>query len=395
MATSGELQAGSYALKDFDFEKPQNSALLVKNTLKPPFNEGVYERYDYPGKYSTAAVGNHAAKARMEVLHGQGEQISARTDASGLYPGGLFTLVQHPQAEQNRTCMVTSIDYDITDAARQDGAYRRSRVDCRFTAIGNNQAYRPQPLIAKPRVQGPQTAIVVGKLGEEIWTDQYGRVKVQFHWDRLGTQDETSSCWVRVAQGWAGKNWVSVFIPRVGMEVVVSFLEGDPDRPLVTGCVYNAESMPPYALPAEQTKSSLKSNSSKGGSGFNELRSEDKAGAEEVFMHAQKDFKRVVLNDDALDVSGNQTISIIGDQTVTVAGDQSITVDKTIVIEATTSIELKVGSSSIKIEPAQIIVKATHINLDAQATMALKAGATMELDGGSMLKAEAGLVKIN
>jgi type VI secretion system secreted protein VgrG len=236
---------------------------------------------------------------------------------------------------------------------------------------------------------------VVGKAGEEIWTDQYGRIKVQFHWDRQGKQDESSSCWVRVSQSWAGKGWGSMFIPRVGMEVVVSFLEGDPDRPLVTGCVYNSGAMPPYALPGEQTKSTLKSNSSKGGSGFNELRFEDKAGAEEVFVHAQKDFSRVVLNDDALEVSGKQTVAIKGDQTVTVNGDQSITVNKTIVIEATTSIELKVGGSSIKIEPAQITLKSTQITLNAEAGMQLKAGATMDLDGGGMLTAKAGLVKIN
>jgi type VI secretion system secreted protein VgrG len=161
---------------------------------------------------------------------------------------------------------------------------------------------------------------VVGKSGEEIWTDTYGRIVVQFHWDRLGKKDEKSSCWIRVAQGWAGKSWGSVFIPRVGMEVIVSFLDGDPDQPIVSGCVYNAEQTVPYALPGEQTKSTIKSNSSKGGGGFNELRFEDKKGSEEVFIHAQKDLNLIVLN--------NETDTITQDRTVTVQkGNESLTVD--------------------------------------------------------------------
>ena len=393
---SGEIQSGSYTLQDFDFEKAQSEALLVKNVLAAPFSQALYERFDYPGKYNTSAAGTQAAKVRLEVLHGQGEIITAQTDAAGVYPGGLFTLAEHPRADQNRTCLATSMVYLITGGEYVSGTgVPVAGIKCTLTAIGKEYAYRPQPMIAKPLVHGLQTALVVGKAGEEIWTDQYGRIKVQFHWDRQGKQDESSSCWVRVSQSWAGKGWGSMFIPRVGMEVVVSFLEGDPDRPLVTGCVYNSGAMPPYALPGEQTKSTLKSNSSKGGSGFNELRFEDKAGAEEVFVHAQKDFSRVVLNDDALEVSGKQTVAIKGDQTVTVNGDQSITVNKTIVIEATTSIELKVGGSSIKIEPAQITLKSTQITLNAEAGMQLKAGATMDLDGGGMLTAKAGLVKIN
>ena len=347
---SGEIQSGSYTLQDFDFEKARSGPLLVKSAVVAPFDQKLYGRFDYPGKYSTSAVGTQAAKVRMEVLLGQGEVITAQTNATGLYAGGLFTLAEHPRDDQNRTCLITSMVYQVNGGEYVSGTGTPvTQIECEFKAIGKEHAYRPQPLIAKPVVQGLQTAIVVGKAGEEIWTDQYGRIKVQFHWDRQGKQDESSSCWVRVSQSWAGKGWGSMFIPRVGMEVVVSFLEGDPDRPLVTGCVYNSDSMPPYPLPAEQTKSTLKSHSSKGASGFNELRFEDKSGEEQVFVHAQKDFSRVVLNDDSLDVSGNQTVAIKGAQTIAVKGDQSITVDKTIVIEATTSIELKVGGSSIKI----------------------------------------------
>jgi type VI secretion system secreted protein VgrG len=272
-------------------------------------------------------------------------------------------------------------------------------------------------MFAKPVVQGPQTAMVVGKAGEEIWTDKYGRVKLQFHWDRLGQEDEKSSCWVRVAQGWAGKGWGAMSVPRIGMEVVVSFLEGDPDRPLVTGCVYNSDAMPPYDLPAEQTKSTLKSSSSKGGAGFNEIRFEDKKGSEEVFMHAEKDFTRVVKNNDSLKVGfetadkGDQTIGIKHDQIVEIGNDQNITVTNdqiskidnnqkvkvanTIVVEAGTSIELKVGGSSIKIEAAKITIKAPEIEIGADANAKFKAGAMMDLNSGAVMTIGGALVKIN
>jgi type VI secretion system secreted protein VgrG len=184
-------------------------------------------------------------------------------------------------------------------------------------------------------------------------------------------------------------------VPRIGMEVVVSFLEGDPDQPLVTGCVYNGDSMPPYPLPDEQTKATIKSNSSKGGGGFNELRFEDKKGSEEIFVQAEKDCKRLVKHDDTLDVGNNQT--------VTIKGDQKVTVSKTIVVEATTSIELKVGSSSIKIEPAKITLKSTEIAIEAEAaaevkagaTMTVKAGAPMSIKSDAIVTVEGALVKIN
>jgi type VI secretion system secreted protein VgrG len=246
---------------------------------------------------------------------------------------------------------------------------------------------------------------------------------------------------VRVAQGWAGKGWGAMFVPRIGMEVVVSFLEGDPDRPLVTGCVYNSDSMPPYALPGEQTKSTLKSNVSKGGAGFNEIRFEDKKDAEEIFVQAEKDYNRVVKNNDTLKVGfekadqGDQTIGIKndrsvdvghdhlehvandqtvtidhdqktsvtndqkldvgGNQTVAITGDQKVTVSKTIVIEATQSIELKVGSSSVKIEPAKITVKSVEIEVKADANAAVEAGAMMKLKSGAVMTIEGALVKIN
>lgn len=417
---SGQIEASTFSMNDFDFEKASASttgALLVKTTIAAAFAQEAFEQYDYPGLYRSSDAGHAATRARMEAIHGQCEQIEARASARGIATGALFSLSDHPRDDQNRAYLVTSAQFDLTGVDYRSGGGGGVQFDCRFTAIGKEHSYRVPSIARKPFVQGPQTAMVVGKAGEEIWTDKYGRIKVQFHWDRDGKSDETSSCWVRVSHSLAGKGWGAIAVPRIGMEVVVDFLEGDPDQPLVTGCVYNGDAMPPYALPAGQTRSTFKSNTSKGGAGYNEIRFEDKKDAEEVYVQAEKDYNRVVKNNDSLKVGfekkdkGDQTIEICNDQsldvgndrtahvknneTLTVGKDQSLKVDgaqkikigTTCVIEAGTSIELKVGASSIKIEAAKITIKSTQIAVEADATIALKAGA--------MLTAEGALVKIN
>jgi type VI secretion system secreted protein VgrG len=460
-SAAGEIVSSGYTLDDYDFEKSASSTsggLLVKASIAAGFSQAAYEHFDYPGLYNASGTGTELARARMESLHGRCEQIEAATNARGLHAGALFSLGEHPREDQNREFLVTSAEYRITgDDYGSSGSSQGMSFEALVRAVGNEHSYRPLPAVAKPVVQGPQTAMVVGKAGEEIWTDQYGRVKVQFHWDRVGTDDENSSCWVRVAQGWAGKAWGAMFVPRIGMEVVVSFLEGDPDRPLVTGCVYNSDSMPPYALPGEQTKSTIKTNVTKGGGGFNEIRFEDKKDAEEIFVQAEKDYNRVVKNNDTLkvgfekadkgdqtigikndrsvdvghdqkttigndqtitvkhdqattvtndqklNVDNNQTVAIKvdqkldvgGNQTVSVTGDQKVTVSKTIVIEATQSIELKVGASSVKIEPAKITIKSVEVAVKADANAAVEAGAMMKLKSGAVMTVEGALVKIN
>jgi len=413
--SGGAIATSKYVLNDFDFEKPDTS-LLASSNIAAPHAQSAYAMFDYPGRYHEVTGGNALARAWTEGLHGQGAGITASTDARGLYPGGHFTLRDHPREDQNQTYLVTRADYQVSTNAYANGA-AGAAVACMIGAVASGQPFRPLPVVARPVVQGPQTAIVVGKAGEEIWTDKYGRIKVQFHWDRLGKSDENSSCWVRVAQGWAGKGWGAFTLPRVGMEVVVSFLEGDPDRPLVTGCVYNASSMPPYTLPEEQTVTTLKSRSSKGGDGFNELRFEDSKGEEEVYLHAERDFLRVVKNNDALKVGfetadkGDQTIDIKNDQTETIGNDQTLTitndqtvkidgkqgvkVGSTIVIEAGTSIELKVGGSSIKIEGSKITIKSVEIEVAASANAKVTAGAMMDVKAGAVMTIEGALVKIN
>jgi len=433
----GAITASRYVLGDFDFEKAGGNGLRAAASIAAAHDQASYEMYDYPGNYKTPRQGDELARALIESQHGEGEQVSATTDARGLFPGGLFRLAEHPREDQNRDYLVTAASYDVTGHDYTSGN-QVFAFSCHITAIGKQFAYRPTPITPRPVVQGPQTAMVVGKAGEEIWTDKYGRVKVQFHWDRLGREDEHSSCWVRVAHGWAGKGWGAMSVPRIGMEVVVSFLEGDPDRPLVTGCVYNANAMPPYSLPEEQTVSTFKSRSSKGGDGFNELRFEDARGEEEIYLHAERDFLREVNNNDTLkvgfgkagagiqkvaiksnrivtighdaidtigndqvvtvkadhqlDVGGNQASSVKGDykldvggdQALTVGGDRKVKVGASIVIEAGDSIELKVGASSIRIDDGKITIQAQQIAITSMADARIEAGGVMAVNGAVM-----------
>ena len=235
----------------------------------------------------------------------------------------------------------------------------------------------------KPVVQGAQTAIVVGPKGEEIWTDKYGRVKVQFHWDREGKRNEQSSCWIRVAQTWAGKRWGTMFMPRIGQEVIVDFLEGDPDQPIITGRVYNADAMPPYELPREQTKSTIKSNSSKGGGGFNELRFEDAKDKEQVFVHAERDMDVRVKNDSRewigqdrhLIVKQDQIEQVEGDKHLTVKGDHNEKVNGTISVQAGMDMQEKVGMKHALDAGMEIHLKAgMNVVLEAGMSITLKAG---------------------
>jgi len=391
----GEVEPGAWALQDYDFEKP-SANLLVKSAQVRKYAQSRHERYDYPGKYRERKQGETYARNRIEARHTSYQRVQGATRVRGLFPGALFSLAEHPRSDQNMQVLVLAASYELSS-----DTYEPTRPDdpapvltCEFTAMSRQQDFRPPCHTPKPVVHGPQTAKVVGKRGEEIWTDQYGRIKVQFHWDREGNEDENSSCWIRVAQGWAGKRWGSLFLPRIGQEVIVSFLEGDPDRPLVTGSVYNAEVMPPYTLPEQATRSTVKSNSSKGGSGYNELRFEDKKGAEQVFIHAEKNMDQRI-EQDALDwvggdrhsrvnkdlrehVGGDRHQQVVGDRNERAGGsvsqvagcdllldggmkaslsggtDVHIKGGMNVVIEAGASITLKAGSSFLTIGPVII-----------------------------------------
>ncbi|HSY27516.1 MAG TPA: type VI secretion system tip protein TssI/VgrG, partial [Burkholderiaceae bacterium] len=276
----GEIHTDAYALKAFDFEKPSGN-LLVKSKIARTYDQNNHEVYDYPGLFTERSDGETSAQVNVEMKQTNYKIARAGATARGIFPGGMFTLTDHSREDQNSEFLVVSAEYELASDAYQSfkAADKTLFLDCRFTAIDKAYTYRSEMRARKSVVRGPQTAIVVGKAGEEIWTDKYGRIKVQFHWDRVGQDDESSSCWVRVSQAWAGKRWGHLFIPRIGQEVIVSFLEGDPDQPLVTGCVYNADMMPPYTLPDQASRSTIMSNSTKGGEGYNEFRFEDKKGS--------------------------------------------------------------------------------------------------------------------
>ena len=276
---SQELQPGKYALTDYDFEKPRVD-LQVKSAIKRDHALAEYEIYDYPGDYSERGDGQQYVRNRIQELQAKFERVQATTSARGLGPGSLFKLTSHPRADQNAEYLIISASYQLQSSEHEAMDKPGAAYNCSFTALNSKQPFRPERITEKPIVQGPQTAIVVGASGEDIYTDKFGRVKVHFHWDRYGKRDENSSCWIRVSQNWGGKGWGGMFIPHVGQEVIVEFLEGDPDSPLITGRVYNAENMPPVTLPAGKSQSIIKDH------GGNHITMEGAAGGQKMTLHS-------------------------------------------------------------------------------------------------------------
>jgi type VI secretion system secreted protein VgrG len=320
------LRPGKYAVTDYNFETPSTSLDAEMKTTIEVGGNGKFEIYDYPGEYSKKNQGDTIAKIRMEEEEAQYLVATGTSSCRAFTSGYRFELKEYVRKDMNQPYVLTSVHhvatvggtYTTTAVGRDESNYTNF-----FTCIPHKVPFRPPQVTPKPIIQGVQTAVVVGKAGEEIWTDNYGRVKVQFHWDREGKYDENSSCWTRVSQNWAGKQWGAMFLPRIGQEVIVEFLEGDPDRPIITGRVYNAEQMPPYPLPGEQTKSTIKSNSSKGGGGSNELRFEDKKGGEEIYLHGQKDWNIVIENDKSQSVGHDESLTVGNNRTKKVGVDQS------------------------------------------------------------------------
>jgi type VI secretion system secreted protein VgrG len=348
-----EFLSGKWSQTDYNFKTPATSLLTSTDALLDTPGLFRYELFDYPGLYMQRTEGRSLAKVRMEEVETPYDVATGASWCCTFNPGGKFTLEMHDCDEENKGYVITAIEHSAVDTSYSPEAVGSSYQNT-FRCIPDTVAFRPARRTPKAIVQGPQTAVVVGPAGEEIYTDEYGRVKVQFFWDREGKFDENSSCWIRVAENWAGKNFGVIFNPRIGQEVIVEHLEGDPDRPIITGRVYNAVQMPPYSLPANQTRSGIKSRSSKGGAPdqTNELYFEDQMGSEDIYFHAQKDFDRIVENDDNLTVKGgNRTVTIDqGDLTVSVkSGAVSIT--------AARSIELKVESNSITIDSRGVTVK--------------------------------------
>ena len=325
--------SGRHTTKDFNFEDPPNPLLVQTLTGKSVGGNDRLEVYDYhPEEAGTEGPGKATAEVRMEEHESEAVSVSGQSECRGSVPGTRFTLLDHPApSENNKPFTLVSVRHALSQPSpfETEPAPPQAFYANHFTCLPATLPYRPPLTTPKPRIRGPQTAIVVGPSADEIYVDKYGRVKVQFHWDRRGRRDENSSCWVRVSQTWAGKRWGMQANPRIHDEVIVDFLEGDPDKPIITGCVYNSQTMPPYELPGSKTQTGIKTRSSQDGSpsNFNELRFEDKKGGEEVYIQAEKDKNVLVKNNRTENVGNDETITIGHDRTEHVKHDEKITID--------------------------------------------------------------------
>lgn len=436
---------GKASLTDFEFKTPSTPLLKDATTVVDFSNINKFNWYDYPGGYFAASDGEAVSKIRMEEFEAQHAVSRGKGDVRAIVTGAKFTLQEYPLDAANieYVCTATSFSAQGDDFSTGEGADEET-FEITFSAIPASTQFRTPRSTPRPHVGGPQTAIVVGTSGEEIHTDEFGRVKVHFHWDRYDQSNEDSSCWIRVSHPWAGKKWGFVFLPRIGQEVIVDFLEGDPNRPIITGRVFNAECAVPYPLPDNKTMSTMKSSSSKGGEGFNEIRFEDDAGNEEFFIHAQKDMHVRVLNDkfetvehdhhlmvnndslthiennrhvevvndskekvgndfnlkvdgkSATEIAGSMSLKVSGDMievfsadhSETTTGQLSIKAD-TIVLEAGTNITLKVGGSTIAIDSSSINIQTTDFTVAADGKIAMSAGGNGELKASGSLNCEA------
>lgn len=399
-----QVQVGAVMLSDFNFTQPQTKLRSTATGAK--FTSLEYS--DYPGEFADKSAGDTLAKTRLEEFQSRVRVQTMRGGVRALIPGFKFTLTEHPTDSRNIEYLVVQIRHNAfqpQSGHAETGDTNQAGYSSEIETIPASVQFRPPRVTPRPVVHGTQTAVVVGPSGEEIYTDKYGRVKVQFHWDREGQYDENSSCWVRVSQGIAGGQYGMMFLPRIGQEVVVDFLEGDADHPIIIGRVYNNDNMPAYALPDEKTKSYIKTHSSKGGGGTNEIRFEDKKDSEQLLINATKDMhlrtkeNRVSLigKDEHLTVKGdafykyekaanidiktdqnqklggNHSLDVTGDAGMKVGGKQSIDCSGniyiksggTIVIEASSSVSLKAGGNFITIDSGGVAIKGTMVKLNS------------------------------
>jgi type VI secretion system secreted protein VgrG len=325
---SKQVDSGGYITDDYDFTKPR-AKLEQRKTHPLGHANDRYKVYEYPGGYTIPSPdGEFYAKVRLEELQAPHEILVGQTRVRGVAPGYRFDLYRCPRADQNRTYLILGVDYQWTEnpyeAEDDEGTLHEATITCQDSAV----QYRPPRATPKPLTNGPQTAEVVGPPGEEIYTDGYGRVKVQFRWDREGKRDQNSSCWIRVSHQWAGANFGTIHIPRIGQEVIVDFIDGDPDYPIITGRVYNADEMPPWKLPDHKTQSGILTRSTPKGSvtNANLIRFEDMKGAEELHVHAQKDLVTMVEHDEIRKVGNNRDIEIGNNHTEKIGANMQLLV---------------------------------------------------------------------
>ncbi len=379
-----EVQTGAYVTGEFNFKTP-NAPIVTNDSISRQHAHSSYEVFDYPGEFDEREEGEAYAKRRIEELQAQHEIIHGQATSRGIAAGYKFSLDGHPRKDQDRSYLVTAATFQLNSGEFESGAKPKNEefYTCNFTAMPADAQYRSPRHARKPSIRGPQTAMVVGTSGEEIDTDEHGRVKVQFHWDREGQSDENSSCWVRVSHPSAGKGWGAISLPRIGQEVMVEFLEGDPDRPIITGRVYNANAVVPYALPDNKTISTFMSNSSKGGDGYNEFRIEDKKGEEKIYLHGEKDHDQRIKNDTKEWVGNDRHLIVKNDQLEKVEGDQHS--------EVTGDAKLKVGGKfGETVSGDHLAAVKGADNLTVTGDQKVKVDGDVNLKGGKNLNTDVG-----
>jgi len=391
-ASDRKLRTGKVQLNDYDYLQPKKD-LKAPKEANEKYAHSRLEIYDYHHKYDERDTGENHAQFRLEAEQAFDHRRRIQGDAPSVYPGGFVTVERHPTESENQEYLVIAARHMYSSQQYRSGVGGDGDAcSGSYDLLPSHRPYRTLPKTPKPRIYGIQTARVVGKKGEEgeeISTDEHGRIWVQFHWDR----EPQKSCPVRVAQSWAGKRWGAIFIPRIGMEVVVDFLEGDPDRPLVTGCVYNGDNKVPYDLPANKTVTGWKSDTSRQNGGYNEFVFDDKQSAEKIRMHAERDHEITVRNAETRTIgevftppkgspsrsttlkSGDDQLTIqMGDQTVSIpTGNQTTTVAMAISTTADVSITLTVGPSVLNISPGAISLTSPVINLTAEGAINISA----------------------
>lgn len=369
--------SGKIKLDDYDFKKPDTD-LVVTEEVSPPFDPGTLEVFDYPGRYVESGDGQKIAQAWRDMERANDGHFHAAGDCVTCFPGALVTLEDSSKSGFDGEYLALRCTHRFSAQAYRSGQGAGRGYEGRYEFIKSDNTYAPPRITRKAVIHGPQTAKVVGE--GEIDVDKYGRIYVRFHWDQ--EQDQSRRC--RVAQVWSGNQWGGIYTPRVGMEVVVEFLEGDPDQPLVVGTVYNDKNMPPYGLPGEKTWSGVKSNSTPGGNGYNEWVFNDESGSELVRLHAQRDLESVIENDESRKVGHDRSTDI--------GNNDTLKVGEVLKIDAGTRVEITVGSSKITMTTDKITIQSLTVEINA--TSQFKSDAlmsnhhatsTMDIKGGVVL----------
>jgi type VI secretion system secreted protein VgrG len=415
--STAEVQSGGVVLDDYNFKTPAATLLAERSDPRAHSNADLTQ-YEYPGGYEVAGDGSELVRVRVEEQQAEFERFQGDASCRGLAAGYTFALTKYPRADQNKSYLAIAAGYTVASESYESQRIAGPREDfrCSVTALDAKVAFRPLRSTPRPRMSGPQTATVVGRAGEEIWTDEHGRVRLQFHWDREGKSDEESSCWVRVGQIWAGGGFGAQFIPRIGQEVIVDFLGGDPDRPIIVGSVYNGFNQPPFPLPQNATQSGIKTQSSKGGSTSNAniIRFEDKIGSEQLYVQAEKnkdvlvkanrsanigdsDLLEITKNRDkkigkneTIDVGENRKATIVGNDTTIVQANQ----DKTIIGNVTDTVMGNI-TETVGGSRTETIVGALTQTVTGPVTLTTPAAVTVSAGGGFTVVAPGGTKTID